>query len=393
MTVVLTASPPSVLLGEQVTYLIKITNTGDQTLTGVSVADTAASSTCEGATNSIPVGSIRNISCSAIPEAAGIFGNSVTVSAAGTPAVTSNTVTTQVDEPTGSFSVSLAGPAVVALGESITYQLTINNLGATALTGVTVTSTLEVTACDLSLPDIAVGAIATTSCAFTPATADPVTTSLIVDTDQTAPFTSIPVTTDVLLVIEDCIDTPFSDVPLGHPFIADICWVSLGHDGHGPIAEGYSDGTFRPAADVSRQAMAAFMYRLAGEPEFDPPADPSFPDVPESSTFFSEIEWLVDVGITTGFPGGTFRPAAPVSRQAMSAFMYRLAGEPEFEPPAEASFADVPTSSQFFTEIEWMADEEITTGYGDGSFRPAISVKRQSMSAFMHRLADGPGVD
>jgi hypothetical protein len=41
-----------------------------------------------------------------------------------------------------------------------------------------------------------------------------------------------------------------------------------------------------------------------------------------------------------------------------------------------------------------MAAEDISTGYQPGpEYRPSIAVSRQAMSAFMHRLADGPGVD
>jgi hypothetical protein len=40
-----------------------------------------------------------------------------------------------------------------------------------------------------------------------------------------------------------------------------------------------------------------------------------------------------------------------------------------------------------------MAAEQISEGYEDGTYRPSLPVSRQAMSAFMHRLADGPGVD
>ncbi|MCL2595631.1 MAG: S-layer homology domain-containing protein, partial [Promicromonosporaceae bacterium] len=69
--------------------------------------------------------------------------------------------------------------------------------------------------------------------------------------------------------------------------------------------------------------MAAFLFRAAGSPGFTPPATPTFLDVPRTSQFFTEIEWLAQTGITTGWPDGTFRPNSPVERQAMAAFLYR----------------------------------------------------------------------
>lgn len=52
-------------------------------------------------------------------------------------------------------------------------------------------------------------------------------------------------------------------------------------------------------------------------------ASHQFPDVPTSSEFHSDISWLVDNGIAGGYTDGTFRPTAPVSRQAMAAFLHR----------------------------------------------------------------------
>ena len=173
----------------------------------------------------------------------------------------------------------------------------------------------------------------------------------------------------------------FTDVPTGAPFYADIEWLA----GAG-ITTGYADGTFHPSANVERQAMAAFLYRFAGTPEFTPPATPSFTDVPTSSPFFLEIEWLASTGITTGWPDGTFRPMAPVERQAMAAFLYRFAGEPAFTPPATATFTDVPVGAPFFLEIEWLSSTGITTGWPDHTFRPLANVQRQAMAAFLHRF-------
>jgi len=81
-----------------------------------------------------------------------------------------------------------------------------------------------------------------------------------------------------------------------------------------------------------------------------------------------------------------------VSRQAMSAFLARLAGVPEPTPPGTETFTDVSASHPFFAEIEWMASEGISTGFEDRTYRPSSVVSRQAMSAFLRRLAEGPGV-
>ena len=118
------------------------------------------------------------------------------------------------------------------------------------------------------------------------------------------------------------------------------------------------------------------------------PVVSEFSDVPVGAPFRLEIEWLASTGITTGWPDGTFHPSAPVERQAMAAFLYRFAGSPAFTPPSTASFSDVSSSHPFFLEIEWLASTGITTGYPDHTFHPSAPVERQAMAAFLYRLAD-----
>ena len=178
----------------------------------------------------------------------------------------------------------------------------------------------------------------------------------------------------------------FSDVPTDHPFAEEIGWlVSEG------VTTGFDDGTFRPTVAVSRQAAAAFLYRLAGEPPVAGVA--GFSDVPTNHRFHDEIAWMVDQEITTGYSDGTFRPTVAVSRQAIAAFLYRLADEPTVT--RQAGFPDVPTGHPFHDEIAWLVDQQITTGYSDGTFRPTVAVSRQAAAAFLHRHTTGtpPGPD
>lgn len=181
--------------------------------------------------------------------------------------------------------------------------------------------------------------------------------------------------------MDTCPDV-FTDVAPGHPFFIEICWMATNG-----ISRGYGDGEYKSANPVSRQAMSAFLYRLAGEPELTPPATPTFTDVPTTADFFAEVEWMAAEDISSGYADGTYGPARAVTRQAMAAFMYRAAGSPAFSPPPIPTFSDVPTSHPFFAEVEWMAAERISTGYSDGSYRPTWAVSRQAMSAFMARYS------
>ena len=172
----------------------------------------------------------------------------------------------------------------------------------------------------------------------------------------------------------------FKDVPADYPFVNDINWLAQRR-----ITTGWSDGTFRPNGSVERGAMAAFFYRMAGSPQFTAPSTPSFKDVPRDHPFYKEIEWMRARGITTGWSDGTFRPNDAVNRDAMAAFFYRFAGSPAYSAPAVSPFTDVSTGSQFYREIAWLANQRITTGWADGSFRPVQPIERGAMAAFLHR--------
>ncbi|OWY62514.1 hypothetical protein B7486_58010, partial [cyanobacterium TDX16] len=117
-----------------------------------------------------------------------------------------------------------------------------------------------------------------------------------------------------------------------------------------------------------------------------------FPDVGHAHPFCAEIEWMLVEGITSGYDDGTFRPASVISRMAMAAQLHRVEGEPSFPLPDEPSFDDVPTGHPFFLPIEWARGAGITEGYSDGTFRPARPISRAAMAAMLHRLSGSPEV-
>ncbi|WP_371212504.1 NPCBM/NEW2 domain-containing protein [Kocuria sp. SM24M-10] len=157
------------------------------------------------------------------------------------------------------------------------------------------------------------------------------------------------------------------------------------------ITTGWPDGTFRPLSPVNRDAMAAFLYRLAGQPDFQAPAESPFEDVPTTNQFYKEITWAHDRGITTGYEDGTFRPLQSINRDAIAAFMYRYAGEPEHTAPAESEFIDIVPGQQFYKEIHWLESMGITTGWTESdtirTFRPLQPIARDAMAAFLYRYA------
>ncbi|MCL6423100.1 ExeM/NucH family extracellular endonuclease [Brachybacterium sp. JHP9] len=183
----------------------------------------------------------------------------------------------------------------------------------------------------------------------------------------------------------------FADVPASLQFHDDICWAA--EQGY---VTGWADGSYRPVSPVNRDAMAAFLYRMAGSPAVDTSGASPFTDIKAGDEHYAAVLWAYQEGITTGWvkADGTreFRPVTPIDRDAMAAFVYRYAGEPAASAPAAGPFSDVPAGLQYAKEIAWLKEQGITTGFPDGSYRPWGPMNRDAMAAFMHRM-DTAGID
>ncbi|GMA30031.1 GH92 family glycosyl hydrolase [Litorihabitans aurantiacus] len=193
--------------------------------------------------------------------------------------------------------------------------------------------------------------------------------------------------------------SPFSDVATGDQFASDIIWA---HDRG--ITRGWaeSDGTatYRPLAPIARDVMAAFLFRLADESDYVEPAVSPFVDVATTDQFYREIAWLAERGISTGWERADgareFRPLEPIARDAMAAFLYRLAGssgddgDGGGDAAGVSPFVDVAVTDRFATEMIWLHDTGIATGWegNDGTrrYEPLRPIARDAMAAFLHRF-------
>ncbi len=187
---------------------------------------------------------------------------------------------------------------------------------------------------------------------------------------------------------------PFSDTA-GHDFYAEIAWLaSTG------VTRGWTmpDGSvqFRPQQPILRGEMAAFLYRLAGEPEFNVPAKSPFVDVSTDHVFFKEIAWLAAEEISRGWDtprGVEFRAESSTARDVMAAFLYRYQEESAYSPEGASPFRDVAAGRVFYPEIRWLAAEGISTGWDVGAgcreYRPMQNVLRSEMAAFLFRMENG----
>ena len=118
----------------------------------------------------------------------------------------------------------------------------------------------------------------------------------------------------------------FTDVDEGTPHYRAILW--LASEG---ISTGWklADGTveFRPYGEITRCDMAAFLYRMAGEPELG--AADAFVDVDGDTPHRKAVLWLAESGVSAGWTAEdgtkTFRPYDQIVRCDMAAFLHRMA--------------------------------------------------------------------
>lgn len=149
------------------------------------------------------------------------------------------------------------------------------------------------------------------------------------------------------------------------------------------VASGYPDGTFRPNNDCTRGHVVTFLWRANNCPEPKTKTNP-FKDVSSSSPFYKAILWAAENGITTGYSDGTFRPNAPCTRAHVVTFIWRSEGKPGYTSKTELT--DVNGLNKDFTNaIYWAAQEGITTGYYDKTFRPNNVCTRAQVVTFIYR--------
>lgn len=183
----------------------------------------------------------------------------------------------------------------------------------------------------------------------------------------------------------------FNDIRKGDKFYGSIMWMYAAG-----LTTGVKDGNrvnYKPRSTLSREAMAAFLYREAGSPEFTMPRH-GFIDVPKDHQFYTPIMWMKATKLTTGVKtpqGLAYKPQSPLSREAMAAFLYRSAGSPKV---SGVAFPDVPRKHKFYRAITWMEQSKLTTGVkqpdGTVKYLPLHKLSREAMAAFMHRQAGKP---
>ena len=144
---------------------------------------------------------------------------------------------------------------------------------------------------------------------------------------------------------------------------------------------------FCPAGVVTRAEMAAFLIRAMNLENSVGPHQGLFPDVAAGAWYAPYVERLFELGVTTGYTDGTYRPDATVTRAEMAAFLVRAFDNPTSLGSPQGLFADVPDDAWYVREAERLFGLGITLGCSSQplSYCPNDTVKRDQMAAFLAR--------
>ena len=177
---------------------------------------------------------------------------------------------------------------------------------------------------------------------------------------------------------------PFTDVHETDWFYNDVLFVY--EEG---LFAGTSDTTFSPNAAMTRAMLVTVLYRLEGEPAVS--GRSGFSDVTFNSYYEDAVTWAADNGIVNGTSITTFSPNANVTREQMAAILYRYAQYKKYNTAASSSlnsFSDHTSVSGYaVASLQWSVAEKLVNG-SNGKLMPTGNASRAQVAAILHRFAE-----
>ena len=150
------------------------------------------------------------------------------------------------------------------------------------------------------------------------------------------------------------------------------------------LMNGESTTAFAPNENMSRAMLAAVLYRMSGETA---EADSSFRDVSSSAYYAAAVSWASSEGIVNGTGADAFSPNASITREQLAAMLYRYAGEPSVSADLSAYTDTVDISPYASKAIEWCVAKGILSGESATRLAPRDTATRAECAAMLQRFA------
>lgn len=177
---------------------------------------------------------------------------------------------------------------------------------------------------------------------------------------------------------------PFTDVRESDWFYEDVAFAY-----ENGLFAGTSDTTFSPNASMTRAMLVTVLYRLEGQPAVN--GRSGFSDVQYNGYYEDAVTWAADNGIVNGTSTTTFSPNANVTREQMAAILYRYAQYKKYNTAASSSlngFTDHASVSGYAAaSLEWAVAEKLVNGSA-GKLMPTGNATRAQVAAILHRFVE-----
>ncbi len=157
------------------------------------------------------------------------------------------------------------------------------------------------------------------------------------------------------------------------------------------LMQGTSDTTFSPDDDTTRGQLVTMLYRMDGEPELEGNLGYPFEDVAPDTWYTDAVYWARDNGIVQGYSDAQFAPGDPITREQLAAMLYRYAQYKDYDVTASgdlSGYADGDAVSGWAEEaMSWSVDAGLIRGDENG-LTPAGTAIRAQTAAILVRLLE-----
>ena len=182
---------------------------------------------------------------------------------------------------------------------------------------------------------------------------------------------------------------PFTDVTSGDWFYDAVAYV---YDKG--MMEGTTDTTFAPAMNLTRSMIAQVLYNLEERPEA--PGAAGFPDVAAGAWYADAVNWAAARGIVKGYDTGAFGPEDSVTREQLAAILYRYAQAKGYDTTqggmAVREFSDSASISDWAqTAMSWAVNAQVLSGKGNGVLDPQGTATRAEVAQMLMNFGEHVG--
>ncbi len=156
------------------------------------------------------------------------------------------------------------------------------------------------------------------------------------------------------------------------------------------LFNGTSDTTFSPNASMTRAMLVTVLYRLEGEP--DVTGSSPFDDVPRGQWYSDAVNWAERNDIVNGISDTAFAPNNNITREQMAAILYRYAAYKDYSTSASNSltgYADFDQISAYaLNSLKWANAEGLINGRTTTTLAPKGTATRAEVAAILHRFVE-----